>query len=72
MELQVKKLRPHLKFISGDYLTYQTQFQRTHKGTPWCKICELENGTISHILAIILAHIYQQSALIMKQQQEEL
>ena len=49
---EVKKLRPHLKFLSGDYLTHQTQFQRTHKGTPLCKICELENETVSHILAI--------------------
>ena len=49
---EVKKLRPHLKFLSGDYLTYQTRFQRTQKGSPLCKICESENETISHILAI--------------------
>ena len=49
---EVRKLRPHLKFLSGDYLTYQTQFQRTNKGSPLCKICESENETISHILAI--------------------
>ena len=49
---EVKKLRPHLKFLSGDYLTYQTRFQRTQKGSPLCKICESEDETISHILAI--------------------
>ena len=49
---EVRKLRPHLKFLSGDYLTYQTQFHRTNKGSPLCRICESENETISHILAI--------------------
>ena len=48
---EVKKLRPHLKFLSGDYLTYQTQYERTTKGSPLCKICGLENETISHIIA---------------------
>ena len=53
---EVRKLRPHLKFLSGDYLTYQTQFERTHKGSPLCKICESENETISHILVTCLHH----------------
>ena len=44
-------MRPHLKFLSGDYLTYQTQYERTTKGSPLCKICGLENETISHIVA---------------------
>ena len=39
---EVRKLRPHLKFLSGDYLTYQTQFERTQKGSSMCKICESE------------------------------
>ena len=50
---EVRKLRPHLKLLSGDYLTYKTQYDRTQKGSPWCKICEMqENETILHILAI--------------------
>ena len=53
---EVRKLRPHLKFLSGDYLTYQTQFERTQKGSPQCKICESENETISHILVTCPHH----------------
>ena len=50
---QVQKLRPHLKLLSGDYLTYKTQFERSQKGSPLCIICELqEEETILHILAI--------------------
>ena len=48
---EVKKSRLHLKFLSGDYLTYQTKFDQSGKGSPLCKICRTENETISHIIA---------------------
>ena len=48
----VKKSRLHLKFLSGDYLTYQTKFDQSGKGSPLCKICRSENETISHIISI--------------------
>ena len=49
---EVRKLRPHLKVLSGDYLTYQVKFDQTQKGSPLCKICRLENETICHIITI--------------------
>ena len=49
---EVRKLRPHLKFLTGDYLTYETKFNHTSQGSPLCKICHTENETICHILAI--------------------
>ena len=52
----VRKLRPHLKFLSGDYLTYQVKFDQTKKGTPLCKICRQENETICHIISICSAY----------------
>ena len=49
---EVRKLRPHLKFLSGDYLTYQVKFEQTQKGSPLCKICSLDNETVCHIITI--------------------
>ena len=46
----VKMLRPHVKFLTGDYLTYQRRYQESGKGNPICKICTLENESICHIL----------------------
>ena len=47
---EVKKLRPHIKFLTGDYLTYQRRYQESGKGNPICKLCRLENESICHIL----------------------
>ena len=49
---EVRKLRPHLKILTGDYLTYQTKFEQTNQGNPLCRIYRYENETICHILAI--------------------
>ena len=49
---EVKKLRPHLKFLTGDYLTYKRKFEESTKGSPLCRLCQLENESILHILAI--------------------
>ena len=47
---EVKKLRPHLKFLTGDYLTYQRKFEESGHGDPTCRICRIEDESISHIL----------------------
>jgi hypothetical protein len=49
---EVRKLRPHLKLLSGDYLTYQKKYDQSKQGSPICRICRLENETICHITAI--------------------
>ena len=47
---EVKISRPHIKFLTGDYLTYQRRYQESGKGNPTCKICGLENESICHII----------------------
>ena len=48
---EVKKLRPHIKFLTGDYLTYNRKHEESGQGSPICKICKLENESIDHILS---------------------
>ena len=48
---EVKKLRPHIKFLTGDYLTYERKFEESNQGNPICRICKIESESISHILA---------------------
>ena len=52
---EVKKSRPHLKFLTGDYLTYQKKFDQSGSGSPLCRICRLENETISHVIGTCVA-----------------
>ena len=50
---EVKKLRPFLKFLTGDYLTYQKKYDQNNQGSPFCRLCLLQEGeTVCHILAI--------------------
>ena len=48
---EVKKLRPHLKFLTGDYLTYERKYNQSGQGNPNCRICESESETICHIVS---------------------
>ena len=43
---EVRKLRPYLKFLSGDYLTYLKKFENTNQGTPTCKICHADSESV--------------------------
>ena len=52
----VKKMRPHIKLLAGDYLTYQKKYDQTNQGSPLCRLCHLEGETICHILAICPAY----------------
>ena len=54
---EVEKLRPHLKMLTGDYLTYSRIAQDRGTGDPCCRICRAEQPlnisppeTIEHIL----------------------
>ena len=46
----VDKMRPHLKLLSGDYLTYQVRSQQSG-GSPICRLCGLADETSCHIIA---------------------
>ena len=53
---EVKKMRPHLKLLTGDYLTYKRKFDETGKGNPICRLCRTESESICHIVAICPAY----------------
>ena len=47
---QVINMRPHLKMLTGDYLTYEKKSHQSG-GSPVCRICQLnENDSYMHIL----------------------
>ena len=54
--MQVEKMRPHLKMLSGDYLTYSRIALDRKSGDPSCRICRSYTSqpvapeTIEHIL----------------------
>ena len=48
---EVKKLRPHLKFLTGDYLTYERKYNQSGQGNPICRICKSDSETICHIVS---------------------
>ena len=45
----VKMMRPHLKMLGGDYLTYQIKSQQSG-GSPLCRLCRSDIDSISHIV----------------------
>ena len=48
----VKKARPHLKFLAGNYLTYQIKANQSG-GSSRCRICTSgEDETISHVISV--------------------
>ena len=47
---EVQQSRPHLKFLSGNYLTYQTRSDQSG-GSPHCRICKHESETVSHVIS---------------------
>ena len=47
----VRKVRAHLKFLCGDYFTYEIKYNQTGKGSSLCKMCRLESESICHIVA---------------------
>jgi hypothetical protein len=39
--------------LTGDYLTYQKKYDQNNQGSPFCRLCLLQEGeTVCHILAI--------------------
>ena len=49
---EVKKLRPYLKLLTGDYLTYQRKYDDSGQGSPHCRVCLADSESVSHIVAI--------------------
>ena len=46
---EVKLSRAHMKFISGNYLTYTMKACKSG-GSPHCQICNFESESISHVV----------------------
>ena len=48
---EVKLARPHLKFLSGNYLTYKVKSDQSG-GNPHCRICTTgSDETVSHVIS---------------------
>ena len=47
-----KKLRVHIKFLSGDFLTYHRRYRDNPSLDPSCRLCPASQETIEHILAV--------------------
>ena len=47
---EVQKMRPHLKMLCGNLLTYGMKYEQTGQGSPRCRIFEYEYESDSHIL----------------------
>ena len=61
---EVKQLRPHLKFLTGDYLTYERKYNESGQGNPLCRICRVGNESISHILTTCSAYNIQRKKIL--------
>ena len=61
---EVKQLRPHLKFLTGDYLTYERKYNESGHGNPLCRICRVGNESISHILTNCSAYNTQRNKIL--------
>ena len=48
---EVAKMRPHLKMLCGNLLTYGTKFEQDGLGSPHCRLCGSEFESVSHVVA---------------------
>ena len=54
--LEVQKMRPHIKMLCGNLLTYQTKFNQSGSGSPHCRLCDSKSETLCHIIASCIAY----------------
>ena len=47
---EVQKLRPHLKMLCGNLLTYGMKYDQSGQGSPRCRLCECKYESVSHII----------------------
>ena len=43
-------MRPHIKMLFGNFLTYGMKFEQSGIGSPRCRLCEHQFESISHIV----------------------
>ena len=48
---EVQKLRPHLKMLCGNLLTYGIKYEQTGLGSPHCRLCDSEYESVNHIIS---------------------
>ena len=48
---EVKLSRPHLKFLAGNYLTYQVKANQSGGCSAHCRICTSNEESISHVIS---------------------
>ena len=47
---EVAKLRPHIKMLCGNLLTYGMKYEQSGIGSPRCRLCDHQFESISHIV----------------------
>ena len=48
--VEVAKMRPHIKMLCGNLLTYGMKFEPSGIGSPQCRLCDHQFESISHIV----------------------
>ena len=48
--VEVAKMRPHIKMLCGNLLTYGMKFEQSGIGSPRCRLCDHQFESISHIV----------------------
>ena len=49
--VEVTKMRPHLKMLCGNLLTYSTKYEQAGLGSPHCRLCDCKYESLAHIVA---------------------
>ena len=48
---EVAKMRPHVKMLCGNLLTYGVKYDQTGAGSPRCRLCDCVYESVSHIVS---------------------
>ena len=48
---EVAKMRPHLKMLCGNLLTYGVKFEQSGVGSPHCRLCDSPFESVTHLVS---------------------
>ena len=65
---EIQQSRPHLKFLAGNYLTYEIKAEQSG-GAPHCRICLNESESVSHVISSCVGLSGQRKKLLIELEQ---